>query len=176
MPSSIGHVLAGLAVSRLRISRNPAASPNGDWPYALLAATPDLDVIADVVRRRPIDYHNRRSHSLGAAVAAGLATGLISRAFGRRFLPTMARVAAIYSSHLLLDYFGKEAEDGLPLLWPFTGRHFAAKRPLFRTIYTKKGRFFRGLVTRRNLAKVAREVAIIAPLVAVAGLLTRSRI
>jgi len=175
MPSSIGHVLAGLAVSRLRIARHSSKSPGEDWPYALLAATPDLDVIADIVRRRPIDYHNRRSHSLGAALAAGVATGLMSRAFGGRFLPTMMNGAASYSSHLLLDYFGKEAEDGLPLLWPMSGHHFAARRPLFRTIYTKKGRFFTGLMTRRNLQKVAREIAIIVPLVFLADLLSRGR-
>jgi len=175
MPSSIGHILAGLAVSRFRIARSSGESPGEDWPYALLAATPDLDVIADIVRRRPVHYHNRRSHSLGAALAAGVATGLMSLAFGGRFLPKMLKGAASYSSHLLLDYFGKEAEDGLPLLWPMSDHHFAAGRPIFRTIYTKKGRFFTGLMTRRNMRKVAREIAIIAPLVFIADLLTRSR-
>jgi len=175
MPSSIGHMLAGFAISDLRTDRREGRLARERWPYVLLAAAPDLDVVADILLGKPIDYQRRRSHSLGAALAAGVCSGLLSRVSGGRFLTTTIRGAATYSSHLLLDYFGKDAEDGLPLFWPLSERRFAAHRPLFQTIYTRRGHFLTGLMTRRNLKKVGREIAIIAPLLLAVNMLNRGR-
>lgn len=175
MPSSVGHILAGFAVTRVGVVDRSDGSIHRTWPFALLAATPDLDVLIDVFRRRRIDYTHRRSHSLGAALAAGAATGLVARALGGRFLAPMIRGTASYTSHLLLDYFGKDAADGLPLLWPVSEHHFAADRPLFRTIYTTKGHFLTGLMTRRNVKKIGREIGIIAPFALAAACAGRIR-
>lgn len=168
MPSSVGHILGGLVVSRFS-----GKTLRQDWPYVLLAAAPDLDIALTVVRKRPLDYRNRRSHSVGAALAVGTAVGILARLSGGRFLPAASRASASYASHLVLDYFGKEAADGLPFLWPISNRRLAASRPVFRTIYSKRDRFIAGLINRRNLAKAVRETAIIVPFVVAADIVSR---
>lgn len=165
MPSSIGHALAGYAVTRLFGHRMRTG-----WVYVLAATAPDLDIIVSVLGDRPIDYAHRRSHSTGAALAAGAVLGGWSWMRGRRFLPHALYGTAAYASHLVLDYFGKEAQDGLPLLWPFSERRLSAKRPLFKTIYSRREQFFSGLATKRNLHRIAREVAILAPAVLAAAI------
>lgn len=168
MPSSVGHALAGYAVALLS-----GRDLRSGWPYVLAATAPDLDVLASALRDRPIDYRRRRSHSIGAALAAGLAVGGASWARGHGFFHGAMTGAGAYASHLALDYLGKEAQDGLPYLWPFSERRFAGSRPLFRTIYSRRGRFFTGLLTKRNLRRIGREVLILAPAVAVAGAVGR---
>lgn len=168
MPSSVGHILAGLSVVRLS-----GGTLRSDWPYVLLASVPDLDVVASVVRRKPVDYRNRRSHSAGAALAAAAAAGMAARLLGKPFLPAASKGGACYASHLVLDYFGKEAADGLPLLWPFSHRRLSARRPVFRTIYSYRDNFFAGLLNRRNMKKVLREAAIVAPFLVAADLTRR---
>ncbi len=169
MPSSVGHILGGLAVSRAA-----GSTLRKDWPYVLLAASPDLDIALTALRRRRIDYSNRRSHSIGAALAVGTAVGILARLGGDSFLRAASKSGAAYASHLVLDYFGKESADGLPLLWPLSDRRLAARRPIFRTIYSKRDRFFAGLLSRRNLRKVVRETAIVVPFILVAGLFGRT--
>lgn len=169
MPSSVGHILAGLAVTRIT-----GGTLRHDWPYVMLSAAPDLDIAFAAMRNRPIDYRNRRSHSVGAALAVGTAAGLLVRLAGGRFLPAVSKSSASYASHLVLDYFGKEAADGLPLLWPVSDRRIAARRPIFRTIYSRKDRFFAGLLSRRNLGRVLRETAIVMPFIVAADLIGRA--
>lgn len=163
MPSSVGHALAGYAASQLFGGRL-----QDDWIVIGAATAPDLDIVLGILRRRPPDYSRRRSHSIGAALAAGVALGGWSSLSGRRFVPAALKGATAYGSHLILDYFGKEAEDGLPLLWPFSEKRISARRPLFRTIYSRRGRFFSGLLTARNLRKVGREVIILTPAILLA--------
>ena len=166
MPSSIGHALAGYATVRLVGGRL-----RSNWPHVLAATAPDLDIIFGILRDRPIDYRNRYSHSACSSLAAGLVLGGFALMAGRSFVANALIGTAAYASHLALDYFGKEAEDGLPLLWPFSNRRLAADRPVFRTIYSRRGGFFTGLITRRNLRKMGREVVILAPVVAASTLI-----
>lgn len=165
MPSSIGHALAGYAAVRLTGGRLQS-----NWPHVLVAAVPDLDIVLDILRDKPIDYRNRRSHSAGAAIAAGLVLGGCAWMAGRPFVSNALKGTAAYASHLALDYFGKEAEDGLPLLWPFTHKRLSADRPVFKTIYSRRGGFFTGLITKRNLQKIGREVVILSPVVVISTL------
>lgn len=138
--------------------------------HVLAATAPDLDIVVSVLGDRPINHTNRRSHSAGAALTAGAVLGGWAWMRGRRFLPNALKGTTAYASHLVLDYFGKEARDGLPLFWPFSERQLSAKRPLFKTIYSRRGQFFSGLVTKRNLHQVGREVAILAPAVLAAAI------
>lgn len=166
MPSSIGHALAGYAAVRLAGGRLRA-----NWPHVLAATAPDLDILFDVLREKQTDYHNRHSHSAGAALAAGFVLGGCAWLAGRPFGANALKGMTAYASHLALDYFGKEAEDGLPLLWPFSHRRLAASRPVFRTIYSRRGGFFSGLLTRHNLQKIGREIVILSPVVAASTLI-----
>ncbi len=167
MPSSVGHALAGLAVSRLFGEQN-------NWLYVLLATSADLDIAAAALRHRPVDYGRRRSHSIGGALAVGAASGGAAWLAGGAFVSSAAKGATAYATHLALDYFGKEADEGLPLFWPFSSRTFAAERPIFRTIYSSRDHFIRGLLTRRNLRRILREIAIVAPAVVMTDLVRRS--
>lgn len=169
MPSSVGHVLAGLAVSRLIGGRL-----REHWPHVLLATAADLDIAAALLRRTQVDYGYRRSHSVGAALAAGAVMGGAAWLIGGRFVPHALMGASAYASHLLLDYFGKVSGSGLPLLWPVSHRRFSSDRPLFRTINSRTDHFISGLLTKRNLQRVGREVVIMTPAVIVSGLLRRS--
>lgn len=160
MPSFVGHTLAGFCVARLfEARRRPSA-----WQTVLLANAADLDVLPGLAVRAPGDYHGRVSHSIAAAVGAGLLAGAAARARGGCFGPGFGRAVVLYGSHLLLDVFGKVPEDGLPLFWPFSAQRIGTNRPVFRTIYSRRGRFFTGLFTRRNLRSVAREVVLLLPL------------
>lgn len=168
MPSSIGHALAGYASAQML-----GGGLGSNWPYVLAATTPDLDIVVSVLRDRPVDYRTRRSHSAGAALAAGMLLGGSAWMAGGRFVPNAAKGALAYGSHLALDYFGKEAEDGLPLLWPFSHKRLSARRPVFKTMYSRRGRFVSGLMTKRNLRKIGREIAILAPGVIAAAMIGR---
>ncbi len=160
MPSSFGHAAAGYA-----LMRGAGGRLRRDWMALVAATAPDLDILAGLLTKGPIDYSNRRSHSIGAALAAGLVTGGWARLAGRQFVPGALLGTAAYASHLVLDYLGKEADDGLPLLWPFSERRISSDHRVFRTIYSRRNRFFRGLITHRNLRRVGRELAILAPVV-----------
>lgn len=159
MPSSVGHILAGVAVSRLL-----GGCRRERLECVLLATAADLDIAAARLRGRRVDYSYRRSHSVGAALAAGAALGGHRWLRGGRFVPHALRGTAAYGSHLLLDYFGKDADSGLPLLWPFSPRRFFADHQVFGTIVGSRDRFLRGLLTIRNLKRVGREVAMLAPI------------
>jgi hypothetical protein len=159
-------MLAGVAVSRVFGGR-----PREHCAHALLATAADLDIAAARLRGRRIDYAYRRSHSIGAALAAGAAIGGARWLRGGLFVPLALRGSAAYASHLLLDYFGKEADSGLPLLWPLSKRRFVTDHQLFETIVSSREHFVRGLLTLRNLKRVGREVAMIAPVVIASGLL-----
>lgn len=166
MPSTFGHMLAGAAVSSLFGGDLRAYCAD-----ALLATAADLDIAAALLRGRRVDYACRRSHSLGAALAAGTALGGTCWLRGGPFVPSVFRGTAAYASHLLLDYFGKEAGSGLPLLWPLSKRRFVTDHQLFATIVSSRDHFVRGLLTFRNVKRVGREVAIIAPVVIAFALL-----
>lgn len=166
MPSSIGHALAGWAVTRALGGR--AAH---DWPHVVAAVAPDFDILLGVARGATVDYKDRRTHSAGAALAAGAVLGGLSWLARGRFMPGGIRGSAAYASHIALDFFGKDAEEGLPLLWPFSRKLYATSHPVFRTIYSRRGHFISGLLTTRNVRKVGREIAIILPAVLLAEII-----
>src|SRR5690606_27384404 len=160
MPSSFGHAAAGYA-----LMRGAGGRLRRDWMALVAATAPDLDILAGLLTKGPIDYSNRRSHSIGAALAAGLVTGGWARLAGRQFVPGALLGTAAYASHLVLDYLGKEADDGLPLLWPFSASRMSSAHRAFGTADTRRNRFFRGLISHRNLRRVGRELAILSPVV-----------
>lgn len=163
MPSPVGHSLAGLIVAEL-------FKPHSDhtaWQNILLANAPDIDMLPGLLdRSRPPDAaHGKASHSLGAAVVAAGVVGGYDRVCGRSFRRRFTRAATAYASHLFLDYLGKESKDGMPLLWPLSDRRIASRHAWFRTIVSEgqEQGFWRGLLTRKNLRAVVREVSVLLP-------------
>lgn len=166
MPSPVGHSLAGLAVAGALGTTGPAA-----LVAALVAANlPDIDYLI-------AGRHGGRSHSLGASVLCGAASGLALLPAGWSLGMGFALGAAACASHVLLDYLGKTPEDaergGIPVFWPVSRQHYASPRHVFRTIVARRGSgsILTRLVNRSNARAIVREGAILGPVVLVAWLI-----
>jgi inner membrane protein len=153
LPSAFAHALVGAACA----SPLPrAARPVGFVvALAVLAAAPDLDVVAfrlGIPYEHPLG-HRGLSHSLFFALVVALA----SLPLCRRVLPGRGRlgaalVFAAVASHGLLDAF-TDAGLGVGLFIPFDdGRYFAPWRPIL-TSPLSVGAFF----SSRGLAVLANE-------------------
>ncbi len=133
-----------------------------------LAIAPDLDILWG--------SHRGASHSLGAAAAVWLVAALAAVALRAPVFRTATVCAAAVASHILLDWLGRDTSTpfGIQALWPFSRHYFESGANVFLEIsrrYWKPDEFIWG-----NLRSVAREVAILGPLAAVAWWLrTRGR-
>ena len=92
-----------------------------DWrPLAVCAAAavlPDIDFLWG--------RHNMETHSLGAAVLAGL--GVLAATRGRQ--PRLAALVALaWASHALFDWLGSDDTPpfGVMALWPLTSEFYFA--------------------------------------------------
>ena len=155
MPSPLGHALGAVAVGWLVEGRRPTRATT--CLYAAIGVAPDLDLLAGT--------HSTYTHSLGA-VALAFAAALALAGTNRRRLA--CAVAAAWASHLLLDWLGSDtsAPIGIMALWPFTREHYQSSLYVFEAIsrrYWLPEQFIWG-----NLRAAAREVLILAPLVAIA--------
>ena len=170
MPTPVGHALGGLAAAWFAES----AAGKRSWPPAVplaiacaaVAMSPDIDIL--------LGSHRTYSHSIGAAAVAGIIAWLIVRRRTPRAVAVALTIAAAYSSHLLLDWLGKDSSSppGLMALWPFSSRFYISGVDLFGEVsrrYWKPEEFIAG-----NFLVVGRELLILMPVVAVAWYL-RSR-
>src|SRR5688572_31989483 len=119
MPSPLGHGLVGLAVHAVT-----ARDARELWNVrrALFvsgaAMAPDLDLLFKFVDGR--NHHQAETHSIGAAILAGVFAIAIAKLAGWRTpLVLGAVVAASWLTHPLLDYLGNDTHPpiGLMLLW-----------------------------------------------------------
>jgi inner membrane protein len=156
--ASIGHAIVGAWAARMA----PLSGARGRDTLLLgsLALLPDLDVVAFALR---VPYaapfgHRGASHSLTAAVFAGVAAALLARACGARAARTGIVVGLVVASHGLLDAL-TDGGLGAALLWPFSDeRFFAPWRPL--PVAPIGSRFW----SARGLAVAATELAWFLPL------------
>jgi len=165
MPSPVGHALAGLTIHAL------AARERGDLfdlrragIVVAAALAPDLDLLARFIDGR--NHHQAESHSIGFTVMAAAAVCLL--AVWRRWPrpPVLALLAgAGWTSHLLLDYLGKDTNPpiGIMALWPATSVYFKFPWPLFSDI----GRTLAWETIRHDAAAVAWETLLLLPLLLV---------
>ena len=84
--------------------------------FAALALVPDVDLL--------LNQHQGPTHSLGAAVIAGLAVGAITRQ-GRLGVAA----ACAYASHVFLDWLGADTAPpfGVMALWPVSREHYLSR-------------------------------------------------
>ncbi len=140
----VGHSVAGYATAE---AFGPPVFDRW-WKAALAAAVvanlPDMDFALGLLVGDPEGWHHGASHSLFAAVLAGIVAGLLARRFGptdpagrtarsRRFWTGFLYVAPIYASHVLLDTVAPERgkpDVGVPLLWPLSDTDIAARIPM----------------------------------------------
>jgi hypothetical protein len=157
VPSPVGHALGGLVIGLFGSPGSIVGSRKSLSLAAVAAVLPDLDFLWG--------RHNMETHSLGAAVLAGLAVLAWSRG---REVRLAVLVALAWASHVLFDWLGSDTTPpiGVMALWPASGDYYFAHAYLFEAISrrTQLANFW-----SHNLWAVAKEIAILGPLTLVAG-------
>jgi hypothetical protein len=127
----------------------------------MAGAAPDVDFLWG--------RHNQETHSLGAALIAGLVV------FAWKRQPRLAIAVTIaWASHVLFDWLGSDTTPplGVMALWPLSNDYFLANAFFFEAI---SRRYWLDNFWTHNLWAVALEIAILAPPLAALTLLRRRR-
>jgi LexA-binding, inner membrane-associated putative hydrolase len=171
MPSPLGHALGALTLHLLS-----ARDRDEVWDHrrALVlvgaAVAPDLDLLFRYVDGR--NHHQAQTHSVGAALAAGLLVALFAAWRGAARPARLGLWAGLaWGSHILLDYLGRDTHPpiGLLALWPLSDAYYKFPWPVFWDI----GRTLDLTTVRHNVVAVAWELVILTPIPA---LLLRRRL
>jgi membrane-bound metal-dependent hydrolase YbcI (DUF457 family) len=147
MPSPIGHALGGIAIGW---HATPRQNLQTAAILAAVAIAPDLDLV--------FGTHREISHSIGAAVAAGL-VALIATRSPRWGLA----IALAWASHVLFDWLSNDTRPpvGVMALWPFTRDYYKAGIEIFPPV---SRRYWESRFWLYNLRAVVAEVVILGPL------------
>ena len=138
-----------------------AMAPEGRaaWRQGLGQNAFTLVVLAAVLP--DIDFawggHNRETHSLGAAVIAGLVV------FAWKRSPRLALAVTLsWASHVLFDWLGSDDTPplGVMALWPLNSTYYFANAYVFEAI---SRRYWLSNFWSHNLYAVAKEVLILGP-------------
>lgn len=171
MPTPIGHALgayaAMVALEPGLISDRRKASVTAGAAF-VIGSLADADFLVAYFTRAEFLHHHYFSHSIPFALGLAALTFLICKILRiNRPEKIAALVAAGYGSHLVLDYFAHDGSFpyGIPLLWPFTDKHFIAPVEIFLSI--QRGAFEK-LLGLHNLAAIGIEIAVLLPLAVVA--------
>jgi membrane-bound metal-dependent hydrolase YbcI (DUF457 family) len=151
MPSPIGHALGGAVVGLLmERRRTPRALPLG--VFAVVGMLPDVDFLWG--------RHNMETHSLGAAVLAGLSVLVWTRGKNRRLA---LAVTLAWSTHILFDWLGSDDTSplGVMAFWPLTSQFYFANAFVFEAI---SRRYWLSNFIPHNAWAVAKEILILGPL------------
>ena len=149
MPSPVGHALGGLIVGEVLA------------PSALL-----ICIVAGVLP--DIDFawggHNRETHSLGAALIAGLVVLAWKRSPRLAFAVTLSWV-----THVFFDWLGSDDTPpiGVMALWPINSNFYFANAFVFEAI---SRRYWLGNFLTHNAWAVIKEVLILGPIAVIAFL------
>jgi len=148
VPSPVGHALGGLIVGEI-------VAPSALLICALAGVAPDLDFLWG--------RHNMETHSLGAALFAGLAV----LAWKRN--PKLAiAVTVSWSSHVLFDWLGSDDTPplGVMALWPLNANFYFANAFVFEAI---SRRYWLDNFISHNSWAVITEVVILGPVLFIAA-------
>ena len=109
--------------------------------------------------------HNMETHSLGAAVAAGL---VVWGATGGRAWRLAVAVVLGWASHVAFDWLGSDDTPplGVMALWPVTSAFYFAHAYVFEAI---SRRYWLAGFWAHNLWAVTTEVVMLAPVLAAAA-------
>lgn len=149
MPSPIGHALGGLIVGEV-------LAPSALLICAVAGVLPDIDFAWG--------GHNRETHSLGAAVIAGLVVLAWKRS------PRLALAVAIsWATHVFFDWLGSDDTPplGVMALWPLNTNFYFADAFVFEAI---SRRYWLDNFITHNAWAVIKEVLILGPLAVMAFL------
>jgi inner membrane protein len=162
VPSPVGHALGGLIVGLLIVPRNVASISIGVFgTIAGAAVAPDLDFLWG--------RHNQETHSLAAAILAGLAVFAWKRNAWLAIAVTIAWV-----SHVLFDWLGSDTTPplGVMALWPFSREYYFSNAFFFEAI---SRRYWLDNFVSHNAWAVTKEVLFLAPILALVWRVTRHK-
>jgi len=132
----------------------------GSWDLGLGKYVPTIVVLAAVVP--DIDFawggHNRETHSLGAAIIAGLVV------FGWKRSPRLAMAVTLaWASHVLFDWLGSDDTPplGVMALWPIDSNFYFAHAYVFEAI---SRRYWLDNFFTHNAWAVVKEILILGPI------------
>jgi membrane-bound metal-dependent hydrolase YbcI (DUF457 family) len=163
MPSPLGHALGGVICALALGGDTP---PGSAGRVRSAVGSPMVAVAAIAAVLPDLDFlwgrHNMETHSLGAAVAAGLIVLAASRGRAWR-LATV--VTAAWASHVLFDWLGSDDTPplGVMALWPITSGFYFAHAFVFEAI--SRRHWLPGFWAH-NLGAVLSEVVMLAPIAA----------
>jgi hypothetical protein len=151
----VGHALAGIAAGWHLV---PRRNRHAALFLSAVAIAPDLDLL--------IATHRGESHSIGAALIAGVVALAVTRRWAWGVAATLA-----WSSHVLLDWLSNDTRPpiGVMAMWPFTHDYYKAAIEIFPPV---SRRYWESRFWIDNLRAVAVELVILGP-IAFAG--TRRR-
>ena len=152
VPSPVGHALGGLIVGEL-------LAPSALILCAVAGVTPDVDFLWG--------GHNRQTHSLGAAVIAGV----VVLAWKRN--PRLALAVMLsWASHVVFDWLGSDDTPplGVMALWPLNSNFYFADAYVFEAI---SRRYWLDNFFSHNAWAVMKEILILGPVASVAWWLRR---
>ena len=156
MPSPVGHALGGAIVGLMM-------APNGLGAWGLGPGRNAVTLVALAAVLPDIDFawgrHNMETHSLGAAVLAGLAV----LAYTRGQNPRLAlAVVLAWSTHVLFDWLGSDDTPplGVMALWPLTSTFYFADAFVFEAI---SRRYWLDNFIPHNAWAVIKETLILGP-------------
>ena len=147
MPSPIGHALGGIAIGW---HASPRQNLQTAAVLAVVAIAPDLDLV--------FGTHREISHSIGAAVAAGLVALVATRS------PRWGvAIALSWASHVLFDWLSNDTRPpiGVMALWPITRDYYKAAFEIFPPV---SRRYWESRFWIYNLRAVVMEIVILGPL------------
>jgi membrane-bound metal-dependent hydrolase YbcI (DUF457 family) len=147
MPSPIGHALGGIAVGW---HASPRQNLQTAAVLAAVAIAPDLDLAFGI--------HREVSHSIGAALAAGLVALIATRRPRWALAITLA-----WGSHVFLDWLSNDTRPpiGVMALWPLTRDYYKASIEIFPPVSRK---YWESRFWRYNAHALIAEVLFLGPL------------
>jgi membrane-bound metal-dependent hydrolase YbcI (DUF457 family) len=154
MPSPIGHALGGAIIGYAMAPKRLGAwglglGRNAFTLVAIAATLPDIDFAWG--------GHSRETHSLGAALLAGLAVYAWKRS------PRLAvAVTLSWATHVLFDWLGSDDTPplGVMALWPFNSHFYFAHAYVFDAI---SRRYWLDNFVTHNAWAVIKEILILGP-------------
>jgi hypothetical protein len=155
VPSPVGHALGGLILGGI-------VAPSSLALCAIAGVLPDIDFAWG--------GHNRETHSIGAAVIAGL----VVWAWKRNARLALA-VGLSWGSHVLFDWLGSDDTPplGVMALWPLSSNFYFADAYVFEAI---SRRYWLDNFYTHNGWAVIKEILILGPILAVIiGVRSRAR-
>ena len=149
VPSPVGHALGGLIVGEV-------LAPSALVLCAVAGVLPDIDFAWG--------GHNRQTHSVGAAVIAGLLVLAWKRNPRLAFAVTVSWV-----THVMFDWLGSDDTPplGVMALWPLNSNFYFADAFVFEAI---SRRYWLPNFIPHNAWAVIKEILILGPLVVIAFL------